>query len=133
MIAVDTSVVVALVLASHPSHEDVHGWALGRELHLAGHAEVESFSVLTRLPGDARLAPADAAALLRARFVGTLRPVTASADGLVDELVARDVRGGAAYDALVAIAARDHGAVLATRDGRAVGTYGRVGVEVALL
>lgn len=37
------------------------------------------------------------------------------------------VAGGASYDGLVALAARDHDATLATRDARAVGTYERVG------
>ena len=36
------------------------------------------------------------------------------------------------YDALVALAAVDHGARLATRDGRARPTYERVGAEVVL-
>ena len=38
--------------------------------------------------------------------------------------------GGAVYDAMVALAAKEHGARLATRDARAANTYRSVGVEV---
>jgi predicted nucleic acid-binding protein len=41
--------------------------------------------------------------------------------------------GGAVYDALVALAAKEHSAALATRDARARGTYDVVGVEVIVV
>ena len=41
--------------------------------------------------------------------------------------------GGAVYDALVALAAKEHGAALATRDAQARGTYDAVGVEVIVV
>jgi predicted nucleic acid-binding protein len=37
------------------------------------------------------------------------------------------------YDGLVALAAREHGVALATRDARARGTYDAVGVQVVLV
>ena len=39
-----------------------------RSVALAGHALHETYAVLTRLPGDARVAPVDAVRLLRERF-----------------------------------------------------------------
>jgi hypothetical protein len=39
-----------------------------------------------------------------------------------------DIAGGAVNDALVALAAKEHGAALATRDARACGTFDAVGV-----
>lgn len=42
------------------------------------------------------------------------------------------IAGGAVYDALVALAAAEHGADLATRDNRARATYETVGVRVVL-
>ena len=42
------------------------------------------------------------------------------------------IAGGAVYDALVALAAAEHGADLATRDGRARSTYETVGVRVVV-
>ena len=43
------------------------------------------------------------------------------------------IAGGAVYDALVALAAREHGAPLATRDARARGIYDAVGVKVIVV
>lgn len=43
------------------------------------------------------------------------------------------IAGGAVYDALVALAAKEHGAALATRDARARGTYDAVGVAVIVV
>lgn len=40
------------------------------------------------------------------------------------------VAGGAVYDALVGLAAVEHGATLATRDGRAAATYEAVGARI---
>lgn len=42
------------------------------------------------------------------------------------------IAGGAVYDALVALAAQEHGATLATRDFRARETYVRIGVRVEI-
>lgn len=43
------------------------------------------------------------------------------------------ISGGAIFDALVAAAAREHGLVLATRDGRARSTYRALGAEVRFI
>ena len=43
------------------------------------------------------------------------------------------IAGGAVYDALVALAAEENGAALATRDARARGTYDAVGITVILV
>ena len=49
------------------------------------------------------------------------------------ELALLGVSGGATCDGLVALAARDHGAVLATRDARARSTSEAIEVHVELL
>ncbi len=43
------------------------------------------------------------------------------------------VAGGAVYDALVGMCAKEHGLALATRDRRALDTYRTLGVQVELL
>jgi hypothetical protein len=43
------------------------------------------------------------------------------------------ISGGATYDALVGMTAREHGLSLISRDIRAVGTYGLVGVNVEVI
>jgi toxin FitB len=132
-VAVDTSVAVPLLVRSHHDHVAVVRWWNGQEVALSGHALAETYSVLTRLPGDARLAPADAARLLKARFSSPLLLSTPRARKLPDTLSRLGIAGGAVYDALVALAAKDHEVALATRDARAQGTYDAVGVRVIVV
>jgi toxin FitB len=132
-VAVDTSVAIPLLVRSHHDHAAVVRWWSGQEVTLTGPALAETYSVLTRLPGDARLAPADAARLLTARFAAPLVLSTARARKLPETLARLGIAGGAVYDALVALAAKEHGAALATRDGRARGTYDAVGVTVIVV
>jgi toxin FitB len=129
-VAVDTSVAIPLLVRSHHDHAAVVRWWGGRDVALAGHALAETYSVLTRLPGDARLAPADAARLLTARFSAPLLLSSSRARKLPETLARLGIAGGAVYDALVALAAKEHDAALATRDARARGTYDAVGVEL---
>jgi len=132
-IAVDTSVAVPLLVRSHQHHAEVVRWWNGQELVLSGHALAETYSVLTRLPGDARLAADDAARLLDARFAAPLALGAAAAEKVHNTLSHLGIAGGAVYDALVALAAAEHGLPLATRDARARGTYDAVGVKVILV
>lgn len=132
-IAVDTSVAVPLLVRSHQHHADVVRWWNGQELALSGHALAETYSVLTRLPGDARLAADDAARLLDARFAAPLVLSADAAQKVHSALSRLGIAGGAVYDALVALAAGENGAALATRDARARGTYDAIGVTVILV
>lgn len=130
---VDTSVAIPLIVASHEAHHAVASWARGRALGLGGHALVETYSVLTRLPGDARVAPEDAVLLIDDNFPEHPGlPADTSAD-VHRELARHRISGGATYDGLVALAAREHGAVLATRDARARSTYEAFGVRVEIV
>lgn len=131
--AIDTSVAVPLLVASHPQHAMVSTWATDRLLGLAGHALAETYSVLTRLPGDARVNPADAVALIDENFAQSLPLGVRAARAAHRELARRGICGGATYDGLVALAAREHGAVLVTRDARARSTYEALGVETEVL
>jgi predicted nucleic acid-binding protein len=132
-VAVDTSVAVPLLVRSHQHHADVVRWWSGQELTLSAHALAETYSVLTRLPGDARLSAEDAARLLDARFTTPLTLSGAAAREVHVTLSGLGVAGGAVYDGLVALAAKEHGLALATRDARARGTYDAVGVDVILV
>jgi predicted nucleic acid-binding protein len=129
-LALDTSVAIPLLVATHRAHAAVSRWWNGQEVALSGYALAETYSVLTRLPGDLRLAPADAARLLAERFVDPLLLGSDVAGRLPEVLSRLGIAGGAVYDALVALAALEHGADLATRDARAKATYDTVGVRV---
>ena len=129
-IGLDTSVAVPLLVQTHQAHATVVRWWDRREVALSGHALVETYSVLTRLPGDLRLTPADAARLLAERFLEPLLLGSDLAGRLPDVLSQHGIAGGEVYDALVALAAVEHGADLATRDGRARSTYETIGARV---
>ena len=123
-----------LVVASHEAHETVRLWATERSLLLlSGHALAETYSVLTRLPGDARVSPSDAVILIDENFAGSLALPPEMASGAHRDLARLGISGGATYDGLVALAARRYDLVLATRDARARLTYEAVGVRVAVI
>ena len=122
-----------LVVRTHRAHEAVVRWWDGREVALSGHALAETYSVLTRLPGDLRLDPADAARLLDERFAIPL-VLSAACSARVPKLLSEaGIAGGAVYDALVALAAVEHDADLVTRDLRARATYEAVGARVIVV
>lgn len=131
-LALDTSVAVPLLVQTHEAHADVVRWWGGRDAALSGHALPETYSVLTRLPGDLRLEPGDAARLLRDRFTEPLTLSTEECGRIADTLGRLGIAGGSVYDALVALAAVEHDAELATRDLRAKATYEAVGARVVV-
>jgi toxin FitB len=131
--AVDTSVAVPLLVSTHSAHQAVSDWARGRTLALGGHALAETYSVITRLPGDARIAPHDAVALIDDNFSGVATLDPEAPLGIHRDFAARGIAGATVYDALVALAAREGDLPLATRDARARGTYEAIGVAVELL
>lgn len=131
-LALDTSVAVPLLVQTHEAHAAVVRWWAGREVALSGHALAETYSVLTRLPGDVRMAPADAARLLEDRFSAPLLLGAQTALRLPEVLSQMGIAGGAVYDALVALAAVEHQVDLATRDARARDTYEKVGATVVI-
>lgn len=133
VIAVDTSVAVPLVVSTHRAHHAVVEWWNGNPVALSGHALIETYSVLTRLPGDARLTAMDAATLLTERFAAPLLLTTADTARLPELLAARGIAGGAVYDAITGMAALQNGCVLATRDARAAGTYQAIGAGVEVV
>lgn len=131
--AVDTSVAVPLLVASHEAHESVRLWASDLSLVLSGHALTETYAVLTRLPGDARVNPSDAVALIDENFVGSIALLPEATFKAHRDLARLGLSGGATYDGLVAMAAHQNSLVLATRDARARPTYDAVGVTVVLV
>jgi predicted nucleic acid-binding protein len=132
-LALDTSAAVALLMASHMAHRTVRDRLRDHDLVLTQQSLAETYSVLTRLPGDARVRPDDAVQLIAANFGP---PVLLPADlaGRIPERLAElGVSGGAVYDALVGLAAGEASLPLATRDLRAAATYRVVGVDVVEL
>lgn len=131
----DSSVVVA-AFASWNQHHTKAIEALGAHdvEELVAHAEIESYSVLTRLPAPFRAAPELVAEYLHEDFPG--RRITLperERRTIVKRLAALSIAGGAVYDALVALTAARHGHVLLSCDRRAAAAYARLDVEVVYL
>ena len=104
-----------------------------RTVQLATHALLETYSVLTRLPGDARLTPNDAASLVEERF-GKVAVLSAkSSRDLVPKLARQQIAGGAVYDALIATTVLPAQGTLLTRDRRAITTYALIGAPIEVL
>lgn len=116
--ALDTSVIVPALLSWHEHHTaalPVVREALTSDapaiLPLA--AVLEAYAVLTRLPPPWRLRPGDVHRLLTATFRGRAHVVGLDGQeawGLLDEVLAGGISGGAAYDAHIAACAKKAGA-----------------------
>jgi predicted nucleic acid-binding protein len=129
----DTSAVVAAFAPWHPFHEAALS-ALERVTDLIAHAELEAYSVLTRLPAPFRVEPTVAAEHLAKSYPGA-RLVLGAGERkrLVGRLAREGLSGGRAYDALIAATAAHHELRLVSCDTRAALTYERMGVPVDLL
>jgi toxin FitB len=133
LVTVDTSVAVPLLLRNHEEHSTVNQWRAGRTISLCGQAWIETYAVLTRLPGASRVAPADAARVMASNFSAPIWPRPDNRAEAVDLFAAASIAGGATYDAWVALAALDNRALLASRDARAEIIYRRLGVELEMI
>ncbi|MEW6166453.1 MAG: PIN domain-containing protein [Pseudomonadota bacterium] len=132
-LAVDTSIAIALLVASHEAHSVVLEALRDKRLALPSHALVETYSVLTRLPGDARVDLADAVRLLDENFPVVLAPRPETMLHVHSLCAELGIGGGAIYDAIVALAARDHSVGLVTRDKRAESTYKSLAVTYSIV
>lgn len=129
----DTSVVVAGLGSWHPDHLAARRVLAERPTVIA-HVLAESYAVLTRLPGQRRLAPELVLSALHAAFPSDPATLASAAiGGLLERLVAHGIVGGRTYDALVAETARQHRLTLVTLDRRARTTYDVIGVDAQLL
>jgi len=126
--ALDTSVVIAALLAWHESHESAlralvtSASALGSRLVVPAPALVEAYAVMTRLPASHRLAPANAIELLAGSFEKKAEIVSlggAETWRFLHEAAGQGLAGGRAYDAMILHCALKAGATrLVTLDRR---------------
>ena len=139
-VALDTSVVIAALLAWHEHHEaaaDAVSRALARDrVVLPVPVLIESYSVMTRLPAPHRLTAADAWAVLSESFREPAHLAsfpTREAWGLVRQLSENELAGGLVYDAVILEAAREGGAsILLTFNERDYERLDRDGVEIVV-
>lgn len=116
-VLLDTSVLVAALVRSHPRHGTAVPWlARARrgeiELVLAAHSLAELYAVLTTLPVRPRISPDTAARLRDENLPESTEVVALDADqyrDVVARMVALGLAGGVVYDALIARAAEAAG------------------------
>lgn len=112
--AIDASVIVAALNAADPAHEVCHGLLVAARHAVLAHALSETFCTLTGGRLGIRLLAADAAALLCDQVAPRLKARNLTEKELLDaylETAARGIRGGAIYDYLHLVAARQAGAL----------------------
>lgn len=129
----DASAIVAAFAPWHPHHkpalEALHG-----SVDLVAHAELEAYSVLTRLPPPFRVDPSLAAEYLDLRFTGSRHVLPSTARRrFTSRLAASGIAGGRVYDALIAATAMERQLTLITCDRRARDVYERVGAASELV
>jgi predicted nucleic acid-binding protein len=137
VIAPDSSVLVAGFAPSHRFHRAVLPSLAEVAAHgsLIAHTIAETYSVLSAPGGIYRAEPGAVVSYLD-QFLAEDSPIPvlpAAYREALDLLAANGRPGGAVYDALIALAARDAKVILVSLDGRAAPTYELCGVDARLL
>lgn len=136
MIVPDTSVLIAGFDSTHPFFSEAEEALadVARGGRLVAHTMAETFAVLSSAGGPYPALPQDVVAylapFLRADPIG-ISP--GDYPRALEELTAAGVTGGAVYDGLIGLAAREHGSELVSLDIRASRTYERLRVPFRLL
>lgn len=110
----DTSVLVAGIIESHPSHDRALPWlkrAKTKEFGylVAAHSVAELYAILSTLPTSPRITTGLARRLVRENVESVSRVVALSSRdyaATIDELAELGLPGGAVYDGLIARAAQ---------------------------
>ncbi len=104
-IGVDSSVLIAGVHANHPRHALAASWLIRNiplhELMVSHHSILESFAVLTRLPGELRLTGSETKQLLESTIKPNMQVAEFGASSIwdcIDSLVNHSAVGGNSYD-----------------------------------
>ncbi|MDE0448398.1 MAG: PIN domain-containing protein [Spirochaetaceae bacterium] len=107
-VGVDTSVIIAAVHANHPVHLSSSRWLDAafdtHDVVVAHHSLLEAYAVLTRLPAEYRVTPAEAEIVLRETVRDNARIAPFAAEStwaFMSAFAALPAAGGAAYDAFI--------------------------------
>jgi len=129
----DTSAALAVLRDASPAHDTVFALTQGMRLGLSGHALFETYSVLTRLPGDNRLSAPYASQVIARAFPASVALPAGEALHALALFGDVGIAGGAVYDGLVGLAAKSAGIPLLSCDRRAAPTYAALGVDIRLI
>ncbi len=107
-IGVDSSILVAGVHANHPLHAVAANWLIrniaSNELIVAHHSILETYAVLTRLPGKLRTSGSEAKQLLESTVKSNMHVADFSSVSIwdcIDSIVSHSAVGGHSYDAFI--------------------------------
>lgn len=116
-VMLDTSVLVAAMVESHPAYDRAFPWlqrgqAGEFDYIVASHTLAELYAVLTTLPVSPRLSPGTACRLIHENVERKARIIplaTADYAAVLRDMSERGLSGGVIYDALIARAAQKAG------------------------
>jgi predicted nucleic acid-binding protein len=108
-IGVDSSILVAGIHANHPLHAIAASWLVSNiplhELIVTHHSILETYAVLTRLPGGLRLTGLEAKQLLEETIKTNMQVAdffSSSIWDCIDSLINHSAVGGHSYDVFIA-------------------------------
>lgn len=109
-ILIDTSVIIAALVESHPMHQRAFPWLKKAKEHhfeliIASHTIAELYAVLSTLPIKPRISPAAAWRLVHENIeaIGKIVSLTAGQySSVIKKISERGLVGGITYDALIA-------------------------------
>jgi predicted nucleic acid-binding protein len=106
----DTSVIIAALVESHPTHQRAFPWLKRAKEHhfeliIASHTIAELYAVLSTLPTKPRISPAAAWRLIHENIEAVAKIVSLTAteySSVIKKISERGLVGGITYDALIA-------------------------------
>ncbi len=108
-IGVDSCILIAGVHANHPFHAIASAWLIRNislhELVVAHHSILETYAVLTRLPGEFRISSSEVKQLLESSIRPNMMIAPFSSTSIwdcIDSLVNQSATGGNSYDYFIA-------------------------------
>jgi predicted nucleic acid-binding protein len=105
----DTSVLVAAMIESHPHHPRALPWLQRVRARkdtgvIAAHSIAEVYAILTRLPLQPRISPRLAQHLIQQNMLDICEIIALTASEyqtFIEHVAANQIQGGATYDALI--------------------------------
>ena len=112
-VLIDTSVIVAALVNSHPEHRRSVAWlqkVINKQIlgFMSSHSLLETYSVLTSLPLSPKVSPELALELIKKNLLDNFNIITYEKKDyleLIETLSKNNISGGASYDGLILIAA----------------------------
>ncbi len=105
-VIVDSNVFISASVKNHPKHERISLWLANArqkktQLYTSAHSLLEVYSVLTRAPFKPPFSPKIASDVIEKNIVSHFKIIDLSANESLEIMVAKNLRGGIIYDAVL--------------------------------